>query len=74
MNVYKKKSLPYLHDWMLQKQATNYALAAKAGVSHGTVARLRKGVGVQPHIADYIVQALQQNDFGYGKKGRPKCE
>lgn len=71
---YKKAALPWLHDWMLAKNASTAELAWRSGVSASTIGAMRSGVPVQLHILSYVVGALEKYDFQYKPKGRKADE
>lgn len=62
-------TIPWLHDWMLAKSATNEKVALKSGVSCSSVNKLRRGTPVEPFIAQCIVEALKLHTFEYDKRG-----
>ena len=69
IKTYKKAALPWLHEWMLAKKASNAALAAKSGVSLSTIGSMRAGTAVQLHILGYVVEALNAYEYSYKKRG-----
>ena len=63
--------LPCLHKKMLQKQATNEALAIVSGVCMSSIARCRsKGTPMQLHNAIAVYQTLNTCSFKYEKRGQ----
>lgn len=68
-------TIPDLNARMIEKGATNIALAEAAGVALRTVAMLRCGKSRVEHYNKVaILQALEERSFALQKRGRkPKC-